>query len=191
MRISRPVCFPVLILVVLALLAILPAVAFAESDQAAAERILGAQWKQLSARAGIVFAGTVLSGGADSAGTDRPVPSVALRFRVDRAIAGVDPGQTLTIHEWIGAWLEQTPMHRGDRFLLFLYPPSYLGLTSPIGGRRGQIRLDSAGQIILGRSALPGKQTAMQPVSSSSSRFPRASVTLDQLTRAIRSARGN
>jgi len=192
MRISRLVLFHVLILTICLAAFVLPIAAFAESDQAAAERILGSQWRQLSTRAGIVFAGTVLSGGVRTVATDRPVPSIVLRFRVDRAIAGVDAGQILTIHEWTGALLQQKPMRPGERFLLFLYPPSHLGLTSPIGGRQGQIRLDSTGQIVARRSDLLSRQTAMQPISSSASHSStRAPVRLDQLTRAIRSARGN
>src|SRR2546421_12196791 len=32
--------------------------------------------------------------------------------------------------------------------LIFLYPPSRLGLTSPIGGAAGQVVLDSRGEIV-------------------------------------------
>src|ERR1017187_1957022 len=84
-----------------------------QSDQVIAERVLGSQWKQLSRRAGMIFAGTVLTAATQTvttqtAATDRAAPgttpAVQLSFRVDRAIAGVDPGQVLTIHEWVGAW---------------------------------------------------------------------------------------
>ncbi|MGA9528005.1 MAG: hypothetical protein WBS24_07815 [Terriglobales bacterium] len=205
-----------------------------ESDQSAAARVLGPQWKQLSRRAGMVFAGTVLSGplqggaalmGRVSTGSvqaissqisqtnsaptklpsaisaqiipaqtahgqstsaetvpqqpvptqiapldnlrmDRGVPFTTLRFRVDHAIAGVEAGQILTIHEWKGAQSLHAPMRAGERFLIFLYPPSRLGLTSPVAGRQGQFRLDKADRTIQG------------------------SVTVYQLARAIRSARG-
>ncbi|GAC1428679.1 MAG: hypothetical protein NVS1B11_11280 [Terriglobales bacterium] len=37
----------------------------------------------------------------------------------------------------------------GERLLLFLYPPSKLGLTSPVGGSLGRFNLDSAGNVAL------------------------------------------
>src|SRR5208282_3617164 len=84
-----------------------------QSDQVIAERVLGPQWKQLSRRAGIIFAGTVLTAAKQNvatqpAATDQAapttvpaaIPAMELSFRVDRAIAGVERGQVLTIHEW-------------------------------------------------------------------------------------------
>jgi len=104
-----------------------------QSDQAIAARVLGPRWQQLSRRAGMIFAGTVLS---TSTTPDRitagATPSIELIFRVDEPIAGVDRGQILTIHEWAPAWSIHRPMTRGQRILIFLYRPSRLGLTSPL-----------------------------------------------------------
>jgi hypothetical protein len=116
------------------------------SDQATAEHVLGPQWKHLSRRAGMIFAGTVLAAAPPPSAVDRPTPgqtpSIKLSFRVDEPIAGVERGQVLTIHEWAGAWSMHRPMSKGQHILIFLYPPSRLGLTSPVGGPRGQIALD-------------------------------------------------
>ena len=101
--------------------------------------------------------------------TDRASSTVELSFRVDRAIAGVQTGQILTIHEWMGAWSRHRPIRPGDHLLLFLYPPSRLGLTSPVGGSLGQIALDASGQKVL---------------------HPAAHIPISQLERAIRAARG-
>src|ERR1035437_8875135 len=117
-----------------------------QSDQVIAERVLGPQWKQLSRRAGMIFAGTVLTAAPPTAATDQAVPAVQLSFRVDRAIAGVEPGQVFTIHEWVGAWSMHRPMRRGQHILIFLYPPSRLGFTSPVGGSLGQFALDPSGK---------------------------------------------
>src|ERR1039458_4779036 len=91
-----------------------------EPDQESAERILGPQWKSLSRRAGMVFAGTVLSAGPQTARTDRTVSAIELSFRVDRPIAGVARGQILTIHEWAGAWSRHRAMRSGEHLLLFI-----------------------------------------------------------------------
>ena len=143
--------------------------ASAQSDDALAEQVLGPQWQQLSRRAGMVFAGTVLSAAPQTPRTDRAPSTVELSFRVDRAIAGVQAGQILTIHEWMGAWSRHRPIRPGDHLLLFLYPPSRLGLTSPVGGSLGQIALDASGQKVL---------------------HPAAHIPISQLERAILAARG-
>jgi len=163
-----------------------------ESDQAAAERVLGPRWIQLARRSGMVFVGTVLSGGTEFGKTDRvpsvpvaspvlppSVPQSVLRFRIDRAIAGVQPGQSLTIREWAGAQMLHASMRKGEHLLLFLYPQSRLGLTSPVGGSRGQVRLDATGSYVADPPALVNRHP---PV--------RSPVTTAQLERAIRWARG-
>jgi hypothetical protein len=151
-----------------------------QSDQVIAERVLGSQWRQMSRRAGMIFAGTVLTTATSiattqTAATDRTLPgatpAVQLSFRVDEAIAGVERRQILTIHEWAGAWSMQRPMSKGQHILIFLYPLSRLGLTSPVGGSVGQVALDPNGK----------------SASSAQPRFATASVS--QLERAIRSAR--
>jgi len=195
MRIRRPVFLAAF---VFAAICVLSATAPGESDQAAAERVLGPQWKHLSRRAGMVFAGTVLSDRIQTARTDRGVPSIALRFRVDRAIVGVQAGQISTIREWTGAWSLYPPMRRGEHVLLFLYPLSLLGLTSPVGGAPGQVRLDATGRNVADRRPVvpASMQNAVRSSSppardtAGSARVTRAPVTLDQLERAIRSARG-
>jgi hypothetical protein len=118
------------------------------SDQLAAARVLGPRWEQLSRSAGMVFSGTVLSVERQSAGKDRPLPLILTKFRVDRAIAGVRSGQVLTVREWAGAWPLHRAMRGGQRLLIFLYPPSRLGLTSPVDGPLGQVLLSSRGEIV-------------------------------------------
>ena len=158
-----------------------------QSDQVVAERVLGKQWKQISRRAGMIFAGTVLAAAAQTGttqtgtiqttATDRvppgTTPALQLTFRVDQAIAGVEPGQILTIHEWAGAWSRQRPMYKGQHVLIFLYPLSRLGLTSPVGGSIGQVVLDPSGENV--------SQHEQRPLGPG--------VSVVQLERAIRSAR--
>jgi len=174
-----------------------------QSDQVIAERVLGPRWKQLSRRAGMIFAGTVLTATAPSvttptvttptAAADRVVPgttpSVQLRFRVDQAIAGVEQGQILTIHEWAGAASMYRPLHSGQHILIFLYPPSRLGLTSPVGGSLGQVALDPSGKNVVAQK--PAVATGLRNESSIQPRasVDNGSVSVVQLERAIRSAR--
>jgi hypothetical protein len=124
---------------------------------------------------------------------DRGVPAVELRFRIDHPIAGVQSGQVLTIHEWTGALSRQPTLRAGDRVLIFLYPPSRLGLTSPVDGPQGAIRLDSSGQNVPVRSS-PGLSTSSgaQRGNSASASHPAIPplTSVSQLERAIRTARG-
>ena len=171
-----------------------------QSDQVAAERVLGPQWKQLSRRAGMIFAGTVLPTAPQNLTTQTPTTNrlvsgtttaVELRFRVDEAIAGVEPGQILTIHEWAGAWAMHRPMTSGQHILIFLYPPSRLGLTSPVGGSLGQVALDPGGKNVSKYALKRSAAMSLPSVLSPQSRAPISSgnVSVVQLERAIRGAR--
>ena len=196
--------------------------AAAPTDQAAAESVLGPRWRDLSRRAGMIFTGTVINAGTvvgSVPGTGTAATTIEsgasskvrlggnfleLHFRIDRPIAGVTSGQILTIHEWAGAWSRQPALRSGDRVLLFLYPPSRLGLTSPVGGQQGQIRLDSTGENISRHNFaehditkhVPSRVSNSQPSSAqSSAAAARASavgkvIPVSQIERAIRVARG-
>jgi len=77
------------------------------------------------------------------------VATMQVTFRVEQGIRGVRTGQALVIHEWAGLWQTGERYRRGDQILLFLYSPSKLGLTSPIGGSFGRLALDRNGQVRL------------------------------------------
>jgi hypothetical protein len=120
------------------------AAAAQQSDQLLAARVLGPEWKKMARTAGMIFSGTVLSVEA-SPTKDQALPTIQIKLRVERAIAGVEAGQVLTIREWAGAWSMHRPMHAGKHVLLLLYSPSSLGFTSPVSGALGQIALDTSG----------------------------------------------
>jgi len=131
------------------------------SDQLAAARVLGPRWRQISRTSGMIFSGTVLGIEAQPIGKGRPLPLILTKFRVDRAIVGARLGEVLTVREWEGAWIMQRPMSRGERLLIFLYPPSRLGLTSPVGGRLGQVTLDPRGEIVYTGVPLPDNRSRL------------------------------
>jgi len=149
------------------------------SDQVLATRTLGPRWREVSRAAGMIFSGTVLGVEAQKAGKQNPLPVVIITLRVDRAVAGVKAGQRLTIREWAGAWNLHRPLIAGEKTFLVLYPPSQLGLTSPIGGSLGMVALDGRGGVA---AQVRHQKDAPDSV---------ATGTILQLERAIRSARGN
>jgi hypothetical protein len=174
------------------------------ADLAVAARILGPQWKQMSRRAGLIFVGTVLSSSPPSPsgdplsptpGTIPPAaPTIQLSFNVDRAIAGVETGQVLNIHEWAGASAMHRAMRQGQHFLLFLYPPSRLGFSSPVGGGAGEVLLDGSGQNVADAKLAPTFKALAAPDPPAPIPSPGAAsgtVSVNQLERAIRHARSS
>ena len=118
--------------------------------------------RQMNRNSGYVFDGTVLSVerlaeiGPDS------VPTVQITFRVERAIRGTRKGQVLAIREWAGLWNSGERYRTGERLLLFLYSPSKLGLTSPVGGPLGRFAVDSRGNVVLENGRLAALGIASQ-----------------------------
>jgi len=76
---------------------------------------------------------------------------VQVTFQVEQAIRGVRVGQTLSIREWTGLWSSGERYHLGERLMLFLYAPSKIGLTSPVGGPAGRFTVDKEGRVQLSR----------------------------------------
>jgi len=103
---------------------------------------------QITRAAGTIFSGSVTAIASVPASSSQ-VEAVSISFHVDRAIRGVTPGQTLTIFQWIGLWSGGQRYRVGEHVVLFLYPPSKLGLTSCVGGPLGRFSIDSLNQIAL------------------------------------------
>ena len=158
------------------------------ADELIAARILGPQWKQMARTAGVVFSGTVL-GVRSQPISGAAVPTIQVRFKVDRAIAGVRSGQILTVHEWAGAWSMHRPMNRGDHLLLFFYPPSNLGLTSPVNGPSGQVALDSSGTYVAARASLLPRRLPDSEFHLSAGKSTSQAISVLALERAVRAAR--
>jgi hypothetical protein len=105
---------------------------------------------------GYIFSGTVQSV-ERAAPKGNGVATVLITFHVDQAMRGVRAGQTLAIREWGGLWESGERYRAGERVLLFLHPPSKLGLTSPVGGSMGRFRIGPDGRVVFdpGRTGLP------------------------------------
>jgi hypothetical protein len=97
---------------------------------------------------GYVFAGTVKAvEHIDPAG--RGVGTTKITFHIDTAVRGVYKGQTLVISEWAGLWASGEKYRVGELVFLFLYPPSKLGLTSPVRGGAGKFRIAENGRVVV------------------------------------------
>jgi hypothetical protein len=122
----------------------------------------------LTRNSGYIFDGTVLSVERVAEAEPGTLAAVQITFPVDQAIRGVRNGQVLTIREWAGLWNSGERYRSGERLLLFLYRPSKLGLTSPVGGPLGRFAVDPSGNVIFDNArlaALSSTQTSPDPAS--------------------------
>lgn len=127
----------------------------------------------LARNSGYIFDGTVLSVERVAEADPGGLGSVQITFRIEQAIRGVRNGQALTIREWGGLWNAGERYRSGERLLLFLYRPSKVGLTSPVGGPLGRFAVDLGGNVIFDNARLaalslgqtPPDQTSLDPAS--------------------------
>jgi len=140
---------------------------------------------QLTKKAGYMFSGTVLSVQRVSASKNVAAETVAVTFRVDKGIRGTKTGQTLTIREWAGLWNAGERYRPGEHVFLFLYAPSRLGLTSPVGGDSGRLAIGSGDRV-----TLPDHMVDEFPIGAKAKRDARQNHTmpLRQFAAAIRRA---
>jgi hypothetical protein len=114
---------------------------------------------QLAGAAGTIFSGTVTAINRRPANAGQSVETVAVTFHIEEAIRGVIPSEDLTISQWVGLWSGGQRYRQGERVLLFLYPPSKLGLTSCVGGEMGRFAIDPRGRVVLSAQHLSAFRT--------------------------------
>jgi hypothetical protein len=137
--------------------------------------------RQTTRPAGYIFAGRVSAIEFQKPQSPDEVATVRVTFQVEQAIRGTRSGASLTIREWAGSWNAGVRYRVGERLVLFLYPPSKLGLTSPVGGQHGRFLLDPEGHVVLGR-----ERSAMIEDAVNTSPGSRTRISLDDFTRAVR-----
>jgi hypothetical protein len=103
----------------------------------------------LSLRSGYIFSGTVKAVERLEPRSGGSVAVMRITFYVDQGLRGTRTGQTLVIREWAGLWQAGEQYRPGERVMLFLYPPSKLGLTSPVGGKSGRFSVGASGRVIV------------------------------------------
>lgn len=137
--------------------------------------------------AGYIFAGTVKAVRRVNPRAQTHLATVQITFHVDKAIRGVRAGQTLAVREWAGLWESGERYRPGERVLLFLYPPSKLGLTSQVGGPAGRFKIDEDGQVILD----PGRADTLSSSPATGPRFlEKTRISMQELVQNLRLAGG-
>jgi hypothetical protein len=181
-----PALYKALVVVLVCLGSVADAQKLSLRSEDAAARVFGPRWRQLARDSGMIFSGTVLEIRSVRAGEQKQIPIIKIKFRLERAIAGVYARQEIRIREWAGAWSEHR-LHVGERVLLLLYPESRLGLTSPVAGSLGQVTLSNKNTVV--RPAFVADNGSGSQLHTGTESETRAPITLDQLEQAIRQAR--
>jgi len=110
---------------------------------------------QLARKSGYIFSGTVKRVERITPAAASVVPVMRITFHVDKGYLGVRSGQELQVHEYAGLWQAGETYRPGERLLLFLYPPSRLGLTSAVGAMGGRFAVEPGGIIIVDPGRTP------------------------------------
>lgn len=117
------------------------------------------RFPQIVQSAGTIFSGTVTGIARQPATRGRAIETVAITFRVERAIRGATPGDEITISQWMGLWSSGQRYRVGEHVLLFLYPQSKLGLTSCVAAPLGRFAIDPQGRVLLTTQQLAAFRT--------------------------------
>jgi hypothetical protein len=136
--------------------------------------------------AGTIFRGTVTAVQRRMPTRSGEMETVEITFRVDDAFRGIKPGRSLMIREWVGLWLTGERYHVGERVVLFLYPPSKLGLTSPVGGRFGRFDVDEQELVRVHQPG--GRRFPARPLDRAPVKGRAGKLRYRDLARAIRTA---
>ncbi len=136
---------------------------------------------ELARSAGTIVGGTVTSIERRAATRGHAIETVAITLRVEHAIRGATPGDTFTFVQWIGLWSAGQRYRSGERVLLFLYPPSKLGLSSCVSAPLGRFPLDQFSRVLMDAQQLSAFRT--DPVIGGKSR-----ASLSDFALAVRQA---
>jgi hypothetical protein len=138
--------------------------------------------QRLTRQAGLIFTGTVAAITPIRGHDSDQISSVEVTFQVEQAVRGPRAGQRFSIREWPGLWVSGERYRVGQRMTIFLYPPSRVGLTSPVGGATGRFDVDRDGQILL----KPVQRPIVSGTPLSTRSNPPTRVPLGTFNRAVR-----
>jgi hypothetical protein len=176
-----------LILLALLAFATIPARLFCEDmprPGAGAPSIPVARPRPVMESTGLAFIGTVQDvEHIPLTGTNR-IGTTRITFHIDTAIRGVRAGQTLVVNEWAALWSSGERYRVGERLCLLLYPPSKLGLTSPVHGPAGRLYVRGRERVIV-----PIEQRKLLPPTVLSGLDSQGGIPVENFARALRQER--
>jgi len=160
-------------------------IAFAQMRTAIPVRTAPVDLGGITQRAGTIFVGRVLKIEPVRVASSNDLASVQITCAVEHGVRGTRDGEILSFREWAGLWTDGPRYRIGQRLMLFLYAPSALGLTSPVGGRLGQFVVDRDGRVVLS----PGQQQSIRVLPKPVGIDIHRPIPLRQFTRACGACR--
>lgn len=139
-------------------------------------------------QSGVIFDGTVTTVECE-VGKNKLPQTYRVRFQVKQGVRGVGEASTFVLREWAGLWTAGRPPRYwvGERVVLFLYPPSRAGLTSPVGGTKGKLPVVAdaihGSQVLLPSDWLAGVGPPPAASSAGTGKSPSAKTSPIQSTR--------
>ncbi len=156
--------------------------------------VLPLDLSQMTDQAGKVFVGRCL--GIEEELDENKIPSTFVRFEVLNGLKGTSTGETVLIKQF---GVQREPLHvkegekavvpvktmallsrgyrSGGEYLLFLYPESVLGFTSPVGAGQGRFEVKSGPE---------GLRVAVPPLEEISRGIHQKEMGVEDLDRLIR-----
>lgn len=153
--------------------------------QAVRDSAAGLELRDLTRRSGAIFAGRVVAIQFLRPRFTGEVPTVRITFRVEKGIRGARTGNQFVLREWAALWNSGPRYAVGERILLFLYPASRVGLSSPVRGDSGRFRVDSKGQVVVDAERAKLFDDAHKGISKRSSGLPER-IPMRDVSRMIR-----
>src|SRR3954463_1505975 len=137
--------------------------------------------EKLNRSAGTIFSGSVTQIERATTADGKPA-FVRVRFRVDQAVRGCNVGDTISVDEWAELWVRGDRYRMGQRVLIFVYPPSQTGFSSPVAGDVGTFTIGPEG--LLRITPLQARVLASQATNSQSGARPTHREPDPQITRS-------
>lgn len=101
--------------------------------------------EEITNSAGLIFSGVCTDKEEIENDPESNLPVYKYTFQVIEAIKGLDPSEKeVTFKQWKPT-VKGAGYDIGEKYILFLYPKSNLGLTSPVGYLQGQFEIETSG----------------------------------------------
>lgn len=100
--------------------------------------------EEITSFSGKIFSGECISSEYIENDPESNLPVVKYSFKVLDGIKDVKDGEIISFKQW-DATTNKAGYLEGERYVLFLYPESELGLTSPVGFLQGKFDIEQKG----------------------------------------------
>lgn len=102
--------------------------------------------QEITKASGKIFAGRCVDAEEIENDPESKLPVVKYTFKVTESVKGIGGKETISFKQWQPT-IRENSYDVGKKYVLFLYPNSERGLTSPVGLLQGQFQVEEKGFI--------------------------------------------